>query len=155
VDQTATTGVSVSISGSSASDGTPVSITSTDYGSANPGVGAVSLGYAVYYDVRVQGISDGMATITFTGISNQMLMLYWNGAQWVLASDITSLGDTITGTIPVSALTGTPIAVGTLKSSTTELTLSATSLSIIIVMIVAVVIILCMLFVYMKKRKAK
>ncbi len=66
MDQTATTGISVSISGSSASNGTPVSITTTDYGSVNPGAGAITLGNAVYYDVRVQGISNGMATITIT-----------------------------------------------------------------------------------------
>ncbi len=111
MEQTAT-GVSVSISGSSASGGTSVSVTSAYYGSVNPGVASVSLGNAVYYDVSVQGISDGMATISITGTSGQTTMQYWNGAQWVSASDVTVSGDTITGTIPVADLTGTPIVLG-------------------------------------------
>jgi len=113
VDQTATTGVSVSISGSSASDGTSVVVTTTDYGSLSPpGVATVSLGNAAYYDVNVQGISNGTATITITGTSGQTTMDYWDGTQWVPASGVTYTADTITGTIPVSALTGTPIALG-------------------------------------------
>jgi hypothetical protein len=112
VDQTATTGVSVGISGSSAPDGTSVLVTSIYYGSVNPGLASVNLGNTVYYDVKVQDISDGTATISFTGTSGQTTMQYWNGEQWIPASDVTVSGSTITGNIPIASLTGTPIALG-------------------------------------------
>ena len=120
---------------------------------------------ATYFDVQVLPPSgesfgpDVYVTVSLTDPSFTRLMQisYWNGATWAVATNtqFDSSTHTITGTIPASALSGTPVAVGTLKSSTTGLTLSATSLSIIIAMIVAVAVILGMLFVYMKKRKAK
>ncbi len=52
-------------------------------------------------------------------------MEYWNGAQWVLASDISVSGDTITGRIPVEFLTVTPIALGSPVFVTPESPLGA------------------------------
>jgi hypothetical protein len=40
-------------------------------------------------------------------------MQYWNGASWTSASNIAVSGTTITGDMPISALEGTSIAIGT------------------------------------------
>ena len=77
-----------------------------------------------YIDVLVSGISEGDATITLhyteaeitaKGIDESTLKLYyWDGSTWVEASDQTldTGNNTITGTVPVSALGGTPLAGG-------------------------------------------
>jgi hypothetical protein len=69
--------------------------------------------------VNVQGISDGTATVCITnsGVLCQTTMQYWNGAQWVMAADVVVSLNTICGDIPVSALTGTPIAIGPIDNT--------------------------------------
>ena len=166
VNQTSQTGVSVTVSGSSLSSGEQITVTTNNYGQSPPAGLKDMLGVgATYFDVQVlppSGTSFGpdvyvTVSLTDPSFTSSMLISYWNGATWMFATNqhFDPSTHTITGTIPASALSGTPVAVGTLKSSTTGLTLSATSLSIIIAMIVAVAVILGMLFVYMKKRKAK
>jgi hypothetical protein len=117
MDQTSLTGVSVSITGSSAPDGTSVTIATTKLGGVSTDVIQVGTSPAAYYDVNVQGISDGTATVCITnsGLLGQTTMQYWNGAQWVMATDVVVSGNTICGNIPVSALTGTPIAIGPIQ----------------------------------------
>ncbi|MCJ7423421.1 right-handed parallel beta-helix repeat-containing protein [Candidatus Bathyarchaeota archaeon] len=118
-NQTFLTGVSVSVSDSSAPEGTPVTITTTQIVRPTypPGTVEVGMNPAAYYDVNVQGISDGIATVYITngGITGQTKMQYWNGARWVEASDVSLLGNTLCGNIPVSALTGTIIAIGPIQ----------------------------------------
>jgi len=119
-DQTPLTGVSVSIVGSTAPDGTSVAIATTTLSGVSTDVVQVGTNPAAYYDVNVQGISDGTATICITnsGVLGQTMMQYWNGAQWVMATDVVVSGNTICGNIPVSALTGTPIAIGPIVDNT-------------------------------------
>jgi hypothetical protein len=134
-DNIATTGVKISVSGSSAADGTGLIITTSNFGATVPSsstVGALQLNGAIYYDVRVQGISDGMATVSIVVTSGQNMMQYWNGAQWITANNIIVSGNTVTGSIPVVALTGTPIALTSTSiptptpSSTTQPTSQST-----------------------------
>jgi hypothetical protein len=174
VDQSATTGVSVTVSGSSLQDGAQLNVTSTNYGDNQPeGTGAVPVDAAVFYAVDV--ISNGEAlssdisgtvSISDPGFDSARVIEYWNGDAWMSVATTFTAPDTVSCiisaisanahvAIPASALTGTPILVGTPKSSASTSTLSATSLAIIIAIAVAIVIILGMLFVYLRKRKAK
>jgi hypothetical protein len=122
-DQTAQTGVSVSITGSSDPDGTPVAVTTAQLNGWQPagtGVSQVATNPAAYYDVEVQGVSDGTATISIEnyGVFSQTTMEYWNGTQWLEASDISVLGSSVVGNIPVSALNGTIIALAPILAIT-------------------------------------
>jgi hypothetical protein len=55
--------------------------------------------------------------ITIANTSGQTIMQYWDGTKWELANNMTVSGNTTTGNIPVAALTGTPIAVGSVVAS--------------------------------------
>jgi hypothetical protein len=163
VDQSATTGVIVTVSGSLLPDGTQINVTSTDYGSSQPsGTGAVSLSRAVYYDISVTSSSGTLssnvsvaASISNPSFTSASVIEYWNGNSWVLVATTFTSPDIVSGTIPASALTGTPIVVGTLKPST-ALTVGATTLlMIVVVLIAAVAVVLGILFDNRKKRKAK
>ncbi|MDE1838734.1 MAG: hypothetical protein KGH87_02325, partial [Thaumarchaeota archaeon] len=117
-DQTGTTGIKVTISGSSAGDGTPTTIITSDLISPFAGVGTSGLPNPKYFDVHVSGIADGTANICITVASGTpTTMQYWSGASYTSASSITVTGSTICGNIPVSALTGTNVAVGTLSAA--------------------------------------
>jgi len=78
------------------------------------GVGTSNLTGPSYYDVVVMGITTGNAQvcISFTSASSSTTMQYWSGTAWTSASNITMNGPTVCGTISVSALTGTNIALG-------------------------------------------
>lgn len=119
-DQSSLTGVSVQITGSSVQSGTQVTITSTDLSGQPSGTGGISLTGAGFYDVQVTSSqalgfgADATICITSSGASQQTnSMEYWDGQSWVAAAGVTVNGDTVCGTVPVSALAGTPIAIGT------------------------------------------
>jgi hypothetical protein len=133
VDHTSLTDVLVDISGSSSQDGTLVTITTIKLIGVPNGITQVSTTPAAYYDVNVQGINDGIATIYITNnaVTSQTTMQYWNGAQWIQATDVVVSGNTIRGNIPVSALTGTIIAIGPLSSPPPSVTISPLSASIL------------------------
>jgi hypothetical protein len=113
-NQTSATDVSVDITGSSAANGTMVTISTDDLSSPGPGIGSVTLNDARYYDVKVSGISDGTARICIedTEANSNAVMEYWNGTSWLGASNMVVSGGTACGDIPVAALTGTNIVVG-------------------------------------------
>jgi hypothetical protein len=120
-DQTSVTQIKVSVSGSSAPDGTNVTITTEDLTSGTSSQSTLT--NPSYYDVSVIGIVNGNAQVCIsTSDSGESLtMQYWNGTAWVSASKITKSGSTvICGTIPVQGLVGTNIVVGTLASTTTS-----------------------------------
>jgi hypothetical protein len=122
VDQTATTGVSVTVSGSSLEDGTSLTVSTMNYDTNQPeGTGTVLASGAIFFDVQVtpdSGVplgSDVNVTVSITdaSITSSSVMMYWNGLNWVLASHIQFIApNTLSGTIPASALTGTPIGIG-------------------------------------------
>lgn len=69
-----------------------------------------------YYDVSIDGISDGTATVSITndGVQkNKTRIQYWGGANWVDVTAANVTDHTISADIPVRSLHGTPIVVGT------------------------------------------
>jgi len=86
----------------------------------------VGLNSSAYYDILISGASNGTAQVCITGdavvSSSSGEMEYWNGSAWIGASDQAVSGSsiplTICGDIPVSALSGTPIAVGAMMAGT-------------------------------------
>lgn len=108
IDQTPVTGTSVSISNSSAPDGTTVTVTSQVLGSIPPpGTTSISLDSSEYFDVLLQGISDGIARVCIDYGSPTTVMQYWDG-DWRLAGNQSFTAPSTTcGDIPVSSLTGT------------------------------------------------
>jgi len=114
VDQTSTTGTGVTMTGSTAPDGTSVTVISQLLGSTQPpGTGSVSLAPGVYFDVQVLGITDGTARVCINNaaVTSGTQMQYWDGTQWVGAASQTIMGAIICGEIPVSALQGTAIVI--------------------------------------------
>jgi len=116
-NQSSTTGISVTITGSTESFGTPVDVTTETLSEPNSGVPAPDLASPAYYDVFVTGILSGNAQVCIrsrTAVSSTT-MQYWKGATWTNASDIRLSAGKVCGTIPVSALTGTNLVLGTPK----------------------------------------
>jgi parallel beta-helix repeat protein len=114
-----TTGADVTINGSTAANGTNVTLTSQVWGTTQPpGTGSVTLSSAFFFDVQITGITTGTADVCITNatIKSAEVMQYWYGEAWVNATQITWIKGTgevtVCGDIPVSALNGTPIVVG-------------------------------------------
>jgi len=112
-------GVTVGITGAIAPIGTSVTIDSINYGSSAPlGTGAISLDGAQYYDVKVIPSSDlgpdaiVQVSLTNPNVTPQTLIQYWYDGAWNNASNCSISGSTISGYIPISALSGTPIGIG-------------------------------------------
>ena len=164
VDHSATTDVSVTVSGPSLQDGEQLNVTSTKYGDDQPqGTGAVSVDDASFYNIDVVSI-DGTLIPDFSmdvSFSNPdfgpaSIIQYWNGNIWDSVTTTFHAPHTVSCTIPNTGLTtGTPVLVGTPKSSASVLTLSVTSLLIIVAAVVAIVLVLGILSAYMRKKKAK
>ena len=111
-------GVTTKITGSNAADGTVVSVSSVDFGDTQPvGIGNLQLNGAEYFDVNVTPSNlgpDAVARISITNpvVTGNMTMQYWFNGIWNNAGNITVNIPKISGDIPVSALTGTPIVIG-------------------------------------------
>jgi len=108
------TGITVAITGASAT-GT-VTITASDLSgapSASHGGADTALTGASYYDVSVSAETGGMAQVCISPANGATAMQYFYGGTWVSATGITTPDNSICGTIPVYALGGTPIAIGT------------------------------------------
>jgi hypothetical protein len=125
-------GVAVGITGSTAPGGTGVTISSTNYGSTQPTeTGAIQLnGSPQYYDVSVSstsGLGAGATaeiSITSPSVTTNTIMQYWYNNQWNTATNISVSSKTITGDIPVVALTGTPLVIGS-DTTPPSITISA------------------------------
>src|SRR3989442_5090249 len=155
-NQRTVTGSSFTINGSTAANGTPVAVTTQTLSSPSSGVvtpNLTNLNTPSYYDVLVTGITTGNAKvcISFTPASSTTLMLYWSGTVWTRASNITVNGTTICGSIPVSALTGTNIALANPVQQTstpgTDYTLVYTGVG------VAAIIVLAGVFLLLRRRR--
>jgi PKD repeat protein len=113
-------GVSTTISGSSAADGTNVTVASVDYGNNQPtGTGNVQLNGTEYYDVNVSSSTSlgagAMARVSITSpsVTATSTMQYWYSGVWNTAGNISVNVGLISGDIPVAALGGTPVVIGT------------------------------------------
>jgi len=116
-NQSSTTGISVTITGSTEPFGLPVDITTETLSEPNSGVPAADLASPAYYDVFLTGILSGNAQVCIRSLRavSSTTMQYWTGADWTNASDTRLNTGTVCGTIPVSALTGTNLVLGTPK----------------------------------------
>jgi parallel beta-helix repeat protein len=109
-------GVTVTVTGSSSPDGTYATLTVEDLfdsqpvGTSNPGLGG-----PIFYDVQITGITDGMAQacISDSAIVPETVMKYYASQLWVGISTQFTAPDVACGEIPVAALTGTFLALGT------------------------------------------
>jgi hypothetical protein len=156
-DQTSVTGISVTITGSGSGNGTPVGISTRDLSSLSTGVGTVNLGDAKYYDVLVTGITDGNANvcINYASATSSTTMQYWSGSTWTSASNIKVNGGTICGQIPVSALKGTNIAIGTLVQGVSPGPFGGSNLVLIIAgIIVAAMVVVAAVILLRRKGRA-
>lgn len=115
--------------------GTTANITSTNYLSQPNGTGNAPFADAEYYDINVGGVVGGDAQICYYGPevnATTSMNYYYNGA-WNAASNVdVTAGVSVCGSIPVSALSGTPLAIGgentqTSSSSTTSKSSSSAS----------------------------
>ncbi len=98
-------------------------MTTDNYGQSPPAGLTDLLGVgATYFDVQVLPPSgttfgpDVYVTVSLTdpSFTSTMVITYWNGAAWMFATNthFDAATHTITGTIPASALSGTPVGVG-------------------------------------------
>jgi len=125
VDNTATTGVSVAFLGLTYSPGATQGTVVTQRYSATPSTAitlyaATGRTAAFYVDVRVYNIVSGTATITLTytdaqvsGLNENTLTLYaYSSGTWTELSSVSrnTAANTVTGSISVTQLTGTIIA---------------------------------------------
>ena len=109
-------GISVKILRATAAVENLVTVTSENLGTTQPsGTGPVGLRSVLFFDVSVHGINDGTATVSITNdaVKAASIMRYWGGSRWVNARGQMVSGNSIVGDIPVSALHGTPICIGT------------------------------------------
>ncbi|MGA2385847.1 MAG: hypothetical protein ABSG33_04880 [Candidatus Bathyarchaeia archaeon] len=133
IDESSTTGVSATIStptGTPLPDGTQIDVNSASYGSTPPAevttpppISITGGGTAIYYDVSVsQGGGAPLGSnvnvqVSFTdpSITSSSTIAYWDAStsSWIqVTPTVFTAPDTISGSIPASALTGTPIVVG-------------------------------------------
>lgn len=113
VDQTVT-GVRVTISGSSAADGTAFTVTSTVFGTSPPGeITAARLAGAQYFDVLIAGLATGSTRVCISVTTPATAMQYWRGSAWTNATVISSTSSATCGNILVASLRGTAIVIGT------------------------------------------
>ena len=163
VDQSVKTSVSVVVSGSSLQDGTQLKVTSTNYGDNQPeDTGIASFDAIAFYGIQVVPNVGALNSDVFGDIAisnpsfnSSSIMAYWNGMNWISVATRFTTPDTVSGTIPASALAGTTILVGTKKSNDSTSPISVSLLIAIAVVIAITVVVLGALFVYVKKRKAK
>ena len=115
MEGTRTEAVKVSITGSKPSGG-PVVVKHESFGSRRPSdAGKEGLGSAVFFDVFVDGLSEGSAVVSIThdSITGAHRVNHWDGQRWVDHPERKTDGKTITAEFKVSDLRGTPIAIGT------------------------------------------
>jgi flagellar basal body-associated protein FliL len=145
----------VIIESSSSPTYTPITVLASLYsGEPSSVTQATSTTTLLYYDLKITGTSTGNALISITNskITSSSVggIQYWTGSSWDSASQFSVTGNTASGLIPVSALTGTPIA---LVAPTPPVPVSI--LLIAIIVIVVVVIVVVAILIIMRNRKGK
>jgi hypothetical protein len=96
----------------------------------------------LFYDLKITGTSTGNALISITNSkitsSSVGRIQYWTGSSWVSASQFSVTGNTVSGLIPVSALTGTPIAH---VAPTPPVPISILLIAVIVIVVVVIVVV--------------
>jgi hypothetical protein len=123
LNQLPATDISVSINGSSAQDGTNITVTSTDYGATQPpDTGTMQVSGVAFYDVKIISSSPlGSNAMTVVSITNpdfsaqDNVVSFWNGSSWITVPSQFIKPDTVRGTFFASTLAGTPIMAGTIQ----------------------------------------
>jgi hypothetical protein len=117
---TFTDGSTASVSVTGAPPGSSASMAVQDLANTQPADTTTPKGISAhyYYDTRIEGLTSGTARICISNaaVAQKSAMIYWDGTQWVYAAGQTVTGTapsaTICGSIPVVALSGTPIGTG-------------------------------------------
>jgi hypothetical protein len=107
--------VKVSIAKSKPTGG-PVVVKHESFGSRRPsGVGKETLGSPMFFDVFVDGLSEGSAVVSIThdSVTGAHKVHHWDGKRWVDHPERKIDGKTITAEFKVSDLRGTAIVIGT------------------------------------------
>ena len=115
MEGTRTEAVRVSVAGSKPSGG-PIVVKHESFGSKRPSnVDKERLGSPMFFDVFVDGLSEGSAVVSIThdSITGAHRVHHWDGRRWVDHAERKIDGKTITAEFKVSDLRGTPIAIGT------------------------------------------
>ena len=113
LDQTGTTNIVVSISGSTSPTGTLVMLITAIFEEKPATLADTPLPALLFFDVKIQGINDGTARVCITdpsAVPGSKLM-YWTGTAWVEATNQQLTPPTLCGDIAVSALKLTPISI--------------------------------------------
>ena len=151
-DDTATTGVSVIISGANGISN--VTVTTSRLSGPGAGVSLASSGTVSYFDVDVVLPSGSTAPtgatvqvcLTDPSVTSSSTLQYYSGGSWQSATSVKVTGTQICGTVPLSALTGTNFAV--LASSGYDYTwVYITAIVVVLVVIIAVGVVM------MRRRK--
>ncbi|MGC8506407.1 MAG: hypothetical protein ACP5NK_06870 [Thermoplasmata archaeon] len=102
----------------------------------------------LYYDLKITGTNSGNALISITNSSITSSKVggiqYWTGSAWEYATDFSVTGNTATSIIPVSDLTGTPLAVVEPAPPVpiSILTIAIIAIAVVVIIVVALVLIL-------------
>src|SRR5579875_2966280 len=115
-DQSSTTGITTSVFDSTTSSNTQVTVSSEDLPGQPPNVDSPGINPTSFYDVQVTGTASsdtGSANICITSSQSSSVMQFYYGGAWYDASNISSANNSVCGNIPVFALGGTSIALGT------------------------------------------
>ncbi len=107
--------VRVSIAGLKPSGG-PVVVKHESFGSRRPSdADKERLRSPIFFDVFVDGVSEGTATVAIThdSVTRAHKVHHWDGAKWVDHAERKVDGKTITAEFKVADLRGTAIVIGT------------------------------------------
>ncbi|MDG6910659.1 MAG: hypothetical protein JRN08_09855 [Nitrososphaerota archaeon] len=137
VDNTQSTGVSVSITGLAGVNSAVV--TTQSLSGPSSGVSTFSSG-GTYFDVSISlpagttAPAGATVTVCFTNpsVASSNTLYYWTGS-WTAATNVSVTGTTICGTVPLSALTGTNFIAATPAADYTLYYIAAIVILVIIV----------------------
>jgi hypothetical protein len=91
-------------------------VNTQSFGSERPvGVNQESLRSPLFFDVSVEGVSGGKATvyITHKDVTGNHKLHHWDGNKWVNHAERLVSKNTISAEFDVAHLHGTPIVIGT------------------------------------------
>jgi hypothetical protein len=155
---TSPTGLSVTISGSSAANGTPVGIFSATLGALLPGTPVLPLtnGLGPRY-LGILGVTDGTANVCFASpqVEARTTLDYVSAGAWVGAANAQATpGVRVCGNIPVAAVDGTTLEAGDTAASGTASAPVVPTGTILIAVVVLVVIVAVVAVWWSRRRRS-